>query len=99
VNDKQRLIKEIEQAPDFLVKEVLDFLLSSKNKRKYLKFSHNRNSEKSLKSLLLAIPNIGEDSDFERLSDLGRDIERSMKRYLNNYLIREQKQFLKLHQL
>ena len=75
MNEKQRLIEEIEQAPDFLIKEVLDFLLSSKNKTKYLKFSHNHNSEKSLKSLLLAIPSIGEDSDFERVSDLGRDID------------------------
>ena len=75
MNDKQRLIKEIEQAPDFLVKEVLDFLLLNKNKSKYLKFSQDRNSEKSLKSLLLAIPNFGEDSDFERVSDLGRNID------------------------
>lgn len=75
MNDKQRLIKEIEQAPDFLVREVLDFLLSSKNKPKYLKFSHNHNSGKSLKSLLLEIPNLGEDSDFERISDLGRNID------------------------
>ena len=75
MNEKQRLIKEIEQAPDFLVKEVLDFLLLNKNKPKYLKFSHDLNSEKSLKSLLLAIPDLGEDSDFERVSDLGRDID------------------------
>ena len=98
MNEKQRLIKEIEQAPDFLVKEVLDFLLSTKNKPKYLKFGQDstfvsrslletnpdggkgntalaRNSEKSLKSLLLEIPNVGEDSDFYRVSDLGRNID------------------------
>jgi vacuolar-type H+-ATPase subunit F/Vma7 len=75
MNEKQRLIEEIEQAPDFLVKEVLDFLLLTKDKTKYLKFSHDRNSAKSLKSLLLAIPDLGEDSDFERVSDLGRDID------------------------
>lgn len=75
MNEKQRLIKEIEQAPDFLIKEVLDFLLLTKNKPKYLKFSHDFNSEKSLKSLLLAIPDLGEDSDFDRVSDLGRDID------------------------
>ena len=99
MNEKQRLIKEIEQAPDFLVKEVLDFLLSTKNKPKYLKFGQDstlvsrslletnpdeggkgntalaRNSEKSLKSLLLEIPNVGEDSDFDRVLDLGRNID------------------------
>jgi hypothetical protein len=37
MNEKQRLIEEIEQAPDFLVKEVLDFLLLTKDKTKYLK--------------------------------------------------------------
>ena len=75
MNDKQRLIEEIEQAPDFLVKEVLYFLLSSKNKTKYLKFNHSYNSKKSLKSLLLEIPNLGNDSDFERVPDLGRNID------------------------
>lgn len=92
MNEKQRLIEEIEQAPDFLIKEVLDFLLLTKNKPKYLEFSHDRtldsfynagnprnglsrNSAKSLKSLLLAIPDLGEDSDFERVPDLGRNID------------------------
>ncbi len=37
MNEKEQLIKEIEQAPDFLVKEVLDFLLFTKNRTKYLK--------------------------------------------------------------
>lgn len=32
MNDKQRLIEEIEQAPDFLIAEVLNFLLFTKNK-------------------------------------------------------------------
>ena len=31
MNEKQRLINEIEQVPDFIVKEVLYFLLLSKN--------------------------------------------------------------------
>ena len=34
MEEKQWLIQEIEQAPDFLVKEVLDFLLLAKNKSK-----------------------------------------------------------------
>lgn len=85
MNEKQQLIKEIEQASDFLVKEVLDFLLRTKDRTTHLidpskqenenaitAISHN--SEKSLKSLLLAIPDLGDDEDFERKSDLGRDI-------------------------
>ena len=31
--------------------------------------------EKSLKEMLLAIPPVGEDSDFERPRDLGREVE------------------------
>ena len=30
---------------------------------------------RSLKDLLLAIPSVGEDTDFERLPDRGRDVE------------------------
>ena len=32
-------------------------------------------SGKSLKDMLLAIPPVGEDSDFERIRDLGREVE------------------------
>ncbi len=32
MNEKEQLIKEIEQAPDLLVKEVLNFLLFTKNR-------------------------------------------------------------------
>ena len=74
MNEKQRLIKKIEKAPHFLVKEVLDFLLLTKNKPEYLEFSHDRNSGKLLKNLLLAIRDLGENSDFKRVSDLGKDI-------------------------
>jgi plasmid stability protein len=31
--------------------------------------------EGSLKDLLLAMPSVGEDSDFERISDRGRDVK------------------------
>lgn len=34
-----------------------------------------RKEKKSLKELLLAIPPAGEDADFERSLDLGRDVE------------------------
>ena len=33
MNEKQRLIEEIEQAPDFLITEVLNFLLFTKKTR------------------------------------------------------------------
>ncbi len=46
MNEKEQLIREIEQAPDFLVKEVLDFLLFTKNRTKYLKPNTSRNLEK-----------------------------------------------------
>ncbi len=42
MNEKEQVIKEIEQAPDFLVKEVLDFLLFIKSRTKYLKSSSDQ---------------------------------------------------------
>ncbi len=32
MKEKKQLLKEIEQAPDYLIKEVLNFLLLTKNK-------------------------------------------------------------------
>lgn len=51
MNDKQRLIKEIEQAPDFLIAEVLDFLLSTKNKVKESKQTKNVDWEMQLQQM------------------------------------------------
>ena len=51
MNEKEQLIKEIEQAPDFLVKEVLNFLLFTKNKTKYLKPTRDRNLETQLREM------------------------------------------------
>ena len=51
MNDKQRLIKEIEQAPDFLIAEVLDFLLSTKNKVRKNKQTNNADWEMQLQQM------------------------------------------------
>ena len=51
MNDKEQLIKEIEQAPDFLVKEVLNFLLFTKSRTKYLESSSDRNLETQLREM------------------------------------------------
>ena len=51
MNEKEQLIKEIEQAPDFLVKEVLDFLLFTKNRTKYLKPTSDRHLETQLREM------------------------------------------------
>ena len=51
MNDKQRLIEEIEQAPDFLISEVLDFLLSTKNKVKESKQTKNVDWEMQLQQM------------------------------------------------
>jgi hypothetical protein len=55
MNEKEQLIKEIEQAPDFLVKEVLDFLLFTKSRTKYLKPSSDRNWETQLREMAEAL--------------------------------------------
>ena len=51
MNEKEQLIKEIEQAPDFLVKEVLNFLLFTKNRAKYLKTNSDRHLETQLREM------------------------------------------------
>lgn len=51
MNEKEQLIREIEQAPDFLVKEVLDFLLFTKNRTKNLKPSSDRHLETQLREM------------------------------------------------
>ena len=53
MNDKQRLIKEIEQAPDFLVKEVLDFLLFTKNRVREIEQTKDTDWEKQLQEMAL----------------------------------------------
>ena len=51
MNEKEQLIKEIEQAPDFLVKEVLDFLLFTKSRTKYLELNSTRDLETQLRAM------------------------------------------------
>ena len=86
MNEEQQLIREIEAASDSLLKEVLVFLLANKNKTKsnfnYLEeveksnhFTSIAKSQKLLKNLLLEIPEVGKDADFERKLDMGRDID------------------------
>ena len=86
MNEKQQLIEEIKVASDSLVKEVLVFLLANKNKiqsnsnfleevEKSNHFTTIAKSQKSLKNLLLEIPEVGEDADFERKLDMRRDID------------------------
>lgn len=51
MDEKQRLIREIELAPDFLVKEVLDFLLLTKNRTKKNERVKDTNWETQLKEM------------------------------------------------
>ena len=85
MNEKQQLIEEIEGASEGLVREVLNFLLLTKSKLTNFEsleeaddiynLASTVKSQKSLKSLLLEIPEVGEDADFERKLDIGRDID------------------------
>ncbi|MDJ0687294.1 MAG: hypothetical protein QNJ41_02180 [Xenococcaceae cyanobacterium MO_188.B32] len=51
MNEKEQLIREIEQAPDYLIKEVLDFLLFIKSRTKYLKSNSDRDLETQLQAM------------------------------------------------
>lgn len=66
MNEKEQLIREIEQAPDFLVKEVLDFLLFTKNRTKYLKPSSDKpNGMASLRNLETQLREMAEDGEIQ----------------------------------
>jgi hypothetical protein len=49
MNEKEQLLKEIEQAPDYLIEEVLNFLLLTKNNSK--KQANQADLEKQLRAM------------------------------------------------
>jgi predicted amino acid-binding ACT domain protein len=49
MNEKEQLLKEIEQAPDYLIEEVLNFLLLTKNSSK--KQANQASLEKQLQAM------------------------------------------------
>ena len=51
MNEKEQLIREIEPAPDLLVKEVLNFLLFTKSRAKELEQSKDIDGEMQLKEM------------------------------------------------
>jgi hypothetical protein len=51
MNEREKLIKEIEQAPEFLVEEVLDFLLFTKNRKKNIDRISNCDMEMQLRAM------------------------------------------------
>ena len=51
MKNKEQLIKEIEQAPDSLVEEVLNFLLFTKSRKKYFQQQRNLDLEEKLKEM------------------------------------------------
>ena len=51
MNNKEQLIKEIEEAPDSLVEEVLNFLLFTKNRKQHLKEDNHSDFAKKLKEM------------------------------------------------
>ena len=51
MNEKQRLIEEIEQAPDFLITEVLNFLLFTKSRAREIARARNTDWETQLQEM------------------------------------------------
>ncbi len=51
MKNKEQLIKEIEQAPDSLVEEVLNFLLFTKSRKEYFQQQRNLDLEEKLKEI------------------------------------------------
>lgn len=70
----EQISKLTSQHPDDITSDVKKFLVRLRNKvNKTASYTH-KTTEKSLKDLLLSMPNVGEDSDFSRIADRGRDI-------------------------
>ncbi|MBW4640598.1 MAG: DUF2281 domain-containing protein [Gloeocapsa sp. UFS-A4-WI-NPMV-4B04] len=70
---REQLIKEIDQAPDFLVEELLDFLLFAKTRRSQLPLSE----QKELRPFALCVGEFIVPSDFNDPlpEDMLRDFE------------------------
>jgi hypothetical protein len=51
MNNKEQLIQELEQASDYLVEEVLNFLLFTKNRKQSLSLQDSKNMEMQLKEM------------------------------------------------
>jgi hypothetical protein len=51
MNNKEQLIQELEQASDYLVEEVLNFLLFTKNRKQSLSIQDSKNMEMQLKEM------------------------------------------------
>ena len=51
MNEKEQLIQEIEQASDLIVREVLNFLLFTKNRARKIEQTRNANWEMQLKEM------------------------------------------------
>ncbi len=74
----EKVVKEISkltsQSPEDITSDVKEFLDNLRSRVNKSAVDTNKTSEQSLKNLLLSIPNVGEDNDFSRISDRGRDI-------------------------
>jgi hypothetical protein len=77
---REQLVKELEQAPDFLINEVLDFLLFIKIRLT------QRNSqeveEPAQHSFLSAIDELSSSVSFEEWSELPSDLSKNLDHYL-----------------
>ena len=51
MNNKEQLIQEIKQAPDYLVEEVLNFLLFTKNRKKSFPQPNDKDLEAQLREM------------------------------------------------
>ncbi len=84
MSDKEQLIYELDRAPDFLVREVLDFFLFIKtrtNEQNRQESSQNPNSkEAEIPSFLSFIDQINAETDVN--TNIPKDLSKNLDHYL-----------------
>ncbi|XGB38686.1 MAG: hypothetical protein LVT47_10270 [Cyanobacteria bacterium LVE1205-1] len=82
MSDKEQLIHELDQAPDFLVREVLNFLLFIKTRtnENYKQESIQKNKESNIPDFLNFINQINSETPTE--TNIPKDLAKNLDHYL-----------------
>ena len=82
ISDKEQLIHELDQAPDFLVREVLNFLLflKARTKENHIQKSSQKTKESNIPDFLSFIDQINAETPTE--TTIPKDFSKNLDHYL-----------------
>jgi len=83
MSDKEQLIHELDQAPDFLVREVLNFLLflKARTKENHIQKSSQKTKESNIPDFLSFIDQINAETPTE--TTIPKDFSKNLDHYLS----------------